>query len=578
MKSFTRKGLAIGLVTALALTLTSITAIFPASAATKEITCYKGDSEKKFKSATSKCPAGWSNKKAKPKELSVLRVTRVGDTSQAFGPSRNSSGNDHFINFLLFENLVKIAPDEKTILPSLATKWAVSKDATEITFDLRSGVKFSDGSAFDATDVANTIGLACRLTAANYIGYKPNLWTDVVGCADLKEKENGVPSGVTIVNPLQIKIKLGKSNAQWVRLLTDAVYSIIPSEAHDGLVNKEWSTSDFVVADPIGTGPYLLTKFKRNQYMQFDVNPKYWGVKPKIDRIFWLVNVKATNLLPLLQKNELDLAIDIDVSNDDQVAKLASHQTVWNTTTAAQFLQFRVDHPIFGNKLIRQAVVYAFDRRSVLKNVFGGKGEVRWMFPGFDQNRGNLEKFEFNPAKAKELVKASGVDMSKEFVIQYGPLADPAFPKIVPILKEQLEAVGFNVKLDPLDTAAWANATRIVDPAKATYAMTLNSGGSLGLGSARGSGFFNCVTPTFSYYGKCDIPDLYAKLFAETDPKEVDKIEDALAKIVSEEVPFFTTWSKQTLNVVSKKIGGTFKLYPNDRDSAMGIAGWTISK
>ena len=575
MKSITRKGLALGLASALALTLTSISSILPASAAAHKITCYKGTAVKKVIAAKPKCASGWSTVKPEP---TVLRVTRVGDTSQAFGPSRNSSGNDHFINFLLFENLVKIAPDEKTILPSLATKWTVSKDATEFTFDLRKGVKFSDGSDFDATDVANTIGLACRLTGVNYIGYKPDRWTTVVGCEDLKDKESGVPSGVTIINPLQVKIKIAKGNAQYIRLLTDAVYSIIPTEAHDGQTDKDFAVSDFVVADPIGTGPYTLTRFKRNQYMEFDVNPKYWGPKPKISKIFWLINVKATNLLPLLQKNELDLAIDIDVSNEDQVAKLATHTSLWNTTTAAQFLQFRADHPIFGNKLIRQAVLYAFDRRSVLKNVFASKGEVRWMFPGFDQDRGNLDKYEFNPAKAKELVKASGVDMSKEFVIQYGPLADPAFPKIVPILKEQLEAVGFKVKLDPLDTAAWAAATRIADPAKATYAMTLNSGGSLGLGSARGSGFFNCVTPGFSYYPKCDIPDLYAKLFLETDPKEIDKIEDALAKIISDEVPFFTTWSKQALNVVSKKIGGTFRIYSNDRDSSMGIAGWTIGK
>jgi ABC-type transport system substrate-binding protein len=106
--------------------------------------------------------------------------------------------------------------------------------------------------------------------------------------------------------------------------------------------------------------------------------------------------------------------------------------------------------------------------------------------------------------------------------------------------------------------------------------MTLNSGGSLGLGSARGSGFFNCKSPTFSWYSKCDIPDLYAKLFEETDPKESDKIEDQLAKIIQDEVPFLTTWTKQTLNAVSKKLGGQFKLYPNDRDSAMGITGWTI--
>jgi len=556
MKKATRKGLALAIISALALSLTSV----PAFASKKP----------------AKKPKPTATKKAAPAKPTVLRVTRMGDTSQAFGPTRNSSGNDHFINFLLFSNLVKIAPDEKTILPDLATKWSFSKDAKEITFELRKGVTFHDGSQFTAADVADTIGLACRLTTVNYIGYKPDRWLEVEGCADLKDKLTGVPSGVTVVDPYNIKVKLTKGNAQWVRYLTDAVYSIIPSEVHVGIENKEWAISDFVVAEPIGTGPYKLTKFKRNQYMEFDVNPKYFGPKPAISKIFWLVNVKPTNVLPLLQKNELDLAIDIDVTNEEQIQKLTTHNAVWNNTVAAQFLQFRVDHPVFGDKKVRQAITYAFDRRSVLKSVFNGKGEIRWMFPGFDQDRGNLNKFEFSPEKAKALLKESGVDLKKEFTIIYSPLTDPAWPKIVPILKQQLEDVGFNVKLDPVDQAAWAAATRVTDGAKAAYAMTLNSGGSLGLGTARGSGFFNCKSPTFSWYSKCDIPDLYAKLFEETDPKESDKIEDQLAKIIQEEVPFFTTWTKQTLNAVSKNLGGQFNLYPNDRDSAMGITGWTI--
>ena len=100
----------------------------------------------------------------------------------------------------------------------------------------------------------------------------------------------------------------------------------------------------------------------------------------------------------------------------------------------------------------------------------------------------------------------------------------------------------------------------------------------MGLGTSRGFSVFNCVTPIFTYYAKCDIPDLYTKLMLETDPKEVEKIEDALAKIINDEVPFYTPWIRQTYNVVvSKKLGGTFALYPNDRDSTMGITGWTIA-
>jgi len=82
--------------------------------------------------------------------------------------------------------------------------------------------------------------------------------------------------------------------------------------------------------------------------------------------------------------------------------------------------------------------------------------------------------------------------------------------------------------------------------------------------------------PLFSFYSKCDIPELYAKLRVETEPDEIVKIENSLMKVLNDEVPFYTPWVRQTYNVVSKRVGGGFKLYPNDRDSTMGIVDWII--
>ena len=106
MQRVIRKGLAVGLAAALTLTLSSIS---PAGAATK----------KPAAKPAAKKPAAKPAAKpvAKPATPTVLRMTRMGDWSNAFGPSRNSSGTDHLVNFLLFNNLVKIAKDEKTILP-----------------------------------------------------------------------------------------------------------------------------------------------------------------------------------------------------------------------------------------------------------------------------------------------------------------------------------------------------------------------------------------------------------------------------------------------------------------------------
>ena len=557
-----RNGLALGLASALAFTLSPIS---PVSAATK----------KPAAKPAAKKPAAKPAAK-KPATPTVLRMTRMGDWSNAFGPSRNSSGTDHLVNFMLFDNLVKIAKDEKTILPALATKWTISKDAKKYTFELRKGVKFHDGSTFNAEDVAETVGFNCRMNVKNYIGYAPALWAAVDGCAEMDTKLTGIPSGVKVIDDYNIEINITKGNAVWLRGLTDAVYSIIPKEVHSGLSFKEFKESDFVIDEPIGTGPYTLAKFKRNAYLEFAANPNYYGGKPKIDKVFLLVGVAQTNVLPMLQKGELDLAIDVDATMEEQVEKLSTHTPLWNNTTGARYFQFRNDHPVFGDKRVRQAFLYAFDYRTYLKTVLKGKGDIRWMLPAFDQNRGNLNKYAYDPAQAKALLKASGADLSKPY--QLNVLAGaPGDATMSVAVKQALEAVGMKVELNVLENAAWANETRIAKADKDTWALTFNSGGSLGLGTSRGFSVFNCVTPIFSFYAKCDIPDLYAKLMLETDPKEQDKLEDALAKILNDEVPFYTPWIRQTFNVVSKKLGGTFALYPNDRDSTMGITGWTIA-
>ena len=557
-----RNGLALGLASALAFTLSPIS---PVSAATKKPAA---------KPAAKKPAAKPAAKKAATP--TVLRMTRMGDWSNAFGPSRNSSGTDHLVNFMLFDNLVKIAKDEKTILPALATKWTISKDAKKYTFELRKGVKFHDGSTFNAEDVAETVGFNCRMNVKNYIGYAPALWAAVDGCAEMDTKLTGIPSGVKVIDDYNIEINITKGNAVWLRGLTDAVYSIIPKEVHSGLSFKEFKESDFVIDEPIGTGPYTLAKFKRNAYLEFAANPNYYGGKPKIDKVFLLVGVAQTNVLPMLQKGELDLAIDVDATMEEQVDKLSNYTSIWNNTTGARYFQFRNDHPTFGDKRVRQAFLYAFDYRTYLKTVLKGKGDIRWMLPAFDQNRGNLNKYEYDPAKAKALLKESGADLSKPYKINV-LAGDPGDATMSVAVKQALEAVGMKVELNVLENAAWANETRIAKADKDTWALTFNGGGSLGLGTSRGFSVFNCVTPIFSFYAKCDIPDLYAKLILETDPKEQDKIEDALAKILNDEVPFYNPWIRQTFNVVSKKLGGTFALYPNDRDSTMGITGWTMA-
>src|SRR6266513_3325869 len=83
----------------------------------------------------------------------TLRFVWLGDLSPIFHPAGYQTFCQAVVFSLVFNNLVKLAPDMKTLVPDLAEKWEVSPDATQFTFHLRRGVKWSDGSPFTANDV-----------------------------------------------------------------------------------------------------------------------------------------------------------------------------------------------------------------------------------------------------------------------------------------------------------------------------------------------------------------------------------------------------------------------------------------
>src|SRR4030081_1255257 len=107
---------------------------------------------------------------------STLTFTRLSDLTPICPPVHQTDGNQHIIYSLIYSNLVKVAADERTILPDLADSWEVSPDASQFTFHLHPGVTWSDGQPFSAKDVAFTIAQAAQFGAKVYKGYAIPNW------------------------------------------------------------------------------------------------------------------------------------------------------------------------------------------------------------------------------------------------------------------------------------------------------------------------------------------------------------------------------------------------------------------
>lgn len=506
---------------------------------------------------------------------STLNYTRVGSDYTGFGPVRQGNGDVALVNSLIFSNLVKVAPNEKTIVPDLATSWTISPNARVFTFKLRHGVTWSDGSPFTSADVVFTINEACQFGPSPYIGYTPILWWDAVGCTSIQGTQKTL-SSVQALGSYEVKVTIAKPDAQWVRGLTDAVYSIVPQHILQGATAKTISTLKFTMSDPVGTGPYVLTKQVFGQYDIFTANPHYFMGEPKIQRIIEHQNLSDATEVAECESGELQLCLDMGATD---YAGLSQHHNLvaaYVPTTEMEELEFRTQNPQVSNYLVRQAIIYAVDWPAVFKAVTGGHGTLLHTVLGFDQNAPGLNPYSYNPTKAKQLLQEAHFNFSQSLQFPYSPTADPTWSTMVPAIASYLEAVGINVVQDPESETAWAAQ---IDGPTPNFAITVNSGGAYGLGPYETAPLVTPCDdpPVLPGFKSCHMASLYAQYQSTNNPAKAKAIAAQIGQIWNTQVPVWQMWQIDNVDAWSPKLGGSFHIFANDRDSFFNIWNWTLS-
>lgn len=501
-----------------------------------------------------------------------LAFTRLGINTPGFGPWNQSTGNDAIVNSLIFSNLVKVRVDERTLAPDLATRWEASEDQRTFTFHLRDDVTWSDGTPFTADDVVFTATQAAQFGPAAYIGYQPTQWRDIEGGAEIEGTSREL-KGIRALDEHTVEIRLAKPNAEYVRNLTDAVYSIVPRHLLADATAEDVRRTAFATSRPVGTGPYTLADLAPNQYYELSANGDYFGGAPKIATLFFKIGVKPESAVAQLESGELQLVINAAPADAGRIRGVDGLRSEFVVSPAAQLLQFRTDHPLASDAPVRQAFAYAIDRRAMLRSLFGGNGEIRWVLPGFDQEDPALDRYEYDPEKAKALLREAGFDGSAPFKIAYATDVDPLWKQMTPVIQKNLQDVGVNAILEPLDAAKWSAANVAREPLNP---LTLNSGGAMGLSPDRSAVYFNCRAPLASFYVNCDLDELYVKARGEADPDARAELYARAAQILNREVPMMAQWQTANLHAYTDDLGGTFAIFPNDRDSAFEVAGWTL--
>jgi len=291
--------------------------------------------------------------------------------------------------------------------PLLATKWEW-KDNVTLIVELRTDVKFHDGSAFDADDVVYTV---------NHVTNKEN---GVVSYSNVKYMKNAVKLGSH-----KVQINLHKPFPATVAYLAGAVF-MMPSGHYDKAPTKADGKKDWGAVKPNGTGPYKFAEVKSGDYVLWQRNDGYFDGakgKPSIGKVKFRTIKESNTQIAELLTGGLDWIWDVPKDQAERL-KDQGQVTVENAKTMrVSYIAFDVDGSSpskqFKDKKVRMAVAHAINRKAITENLVGPASVVIHSPCHPDQFgcTSDVPKWDYDPAKAKKLLAEAGFPNGFETVI-----------------------------------------------------------------------------------------------------------------------------------------------------------------
>jgi peptide/nickel transport system substrate-binding protein len=347
------------------------------------------------------------------------------------------------IFYNIYQGLMGYPAGKTNLVPGLAESYEISADGKEYTFALRKGVKFSDGTPFDAEAVKWSIDRVMRLK-----GDPSWLITDFVDKVD-------------VVDKLHVTFVLKNPCAYFPSLVATPPY--YP-------VNPKVYPADKIVQDPsalkggklVGLGPYEAASFKRDEEIVLGRNPNFYGEKPKNDMVVIRYFADATTMRLALEKGELDFAFkSFNPSDISDLQKSDKLVTIKGQGPYIRYICFQCKTKPFDDKVVRQGVAAAINRPAIIQKVFLGQNEPLYsMVPmGMWTHTDNFKTVfgDGNITKSKELLASRGYNEQNKlkFDFWYTPshYGDTEVD-MAAVVKAQLEATG--VMEVTVKSAEWA--------------------------------------------------------------------------------------------------------------------------
>ena len=329
----------------------------------------------------------------------------------------------------MFEGLVTLGEGTTEVVPNLAESWEADAAGTAWTFNLRDGVTFHDGEAFNAEAVCFNFDRWYNFTGPFQLESATYYWQTVFGGFS-DGKTESLYKSCEATDESTVVINLTKPSSSFLGALALTNFTFASPKAlqdygaDEGSVDEETGfkpTGTYGTEHPTGTGPFKFESWTRGDRLVMVRNDDYWGEKANLERLIFRPIADNAARLQALQNGDIqgyDLVEPQDVptiEGDDSLQLL--ERPAFNVA----YVGINQKMPPMDQLEVRQAVAAGLDRAAVVDNFYGGRGEVakEFMPPSLEGYADDVTEYPYDPAKAKSLLQQAGVDMPLEIEFWY---------------------------------------------------------------------------------------------------------------------------------------------------------------
>jgi len=464
----------------------------------------------------------------------------TGADPDSLDPQNTQSNPGEQVNRMMHENLVRFSA-KMQLEPALAESWLASKDGLTWTFKLRKGVKFHDGTPFDAK--------AVKYFFDRVLGdekpFKASLYTPVV-------------QGAEVIDDSTVRVILKQPFGAFLFIMAHSAGAIVSPAAH-----QKWGKD--LALHPVGTGPFKFVEWMKGDHVTMERNDGYWGGAPNLDRVVVKTVREDQARVLMLESGDADLIVNIPTEEIPRLRKDARFTIESSPTARALFIAINVKKKPFDDVRVRQALNYAVNRDAIVKELFQNNAQVVASHVSPLQNGyAQLAGYPYDPKKSKELLAQAGQPALKvklwspkgRFVKDY---------ELAQAVQQDLAAVGVEATLSTMEWGAYLAATKT--PAEQTPRELFLLGWSPSTGEARWGTFpilhSSQLAPkgdNRGFFVSRGLDEAIDKAtLATTDQARLGALREA-QQIAIKEAPYIFLISPNMIVGTSKKVRGVMNL------------------